>query len=112
MRDAARDAARAEMLGIPTLVAQTTTTTTTTTQSSSQTQQRGQQFQGEGIDSPMTLPSPATELFVTASARVQSAAWAGRPVSETFVSGVGVVGGGGFQAGVMDGGGRRWGGRG
>lgn len=87
VRDAARDAARAEMLGIQPLVQPTTP-------------------QGEGDAQMTAISSPATELFA-ASARVQSAAWAGRPVSETF------VGGGGFQAGVMDGGSaRRWGGRG
>lgn len=89
VRDAARDAAREALLGLQPL-------------EPLPQEQWQEQHQG-GRDTPMAIASPATELFA-ASARVQSAAWAGRPVSETF------VGGGGFQAGVMDGGGaRRWG---
>lgn len=88
VRDAARDAAREAMLGLQPL---------------EPLPQEQEQEQG-GRDTPsMAAVASPTELFA-ATARVQSAVWAGRPVSETF------VGGGGFQAGFMDGGGaRRWG---
>ncbi|OBT45370.1 hypothetical protein VE00_04057 [Pseudogymnoascus sp. WSF 3629] len=86
IRDEARDAARAAMLGMPHLPVP----------------------EGGVDEAQMALASPRMELF-GAEERV----WmGGRPVSEGFLGGVGTgMGAGGFQAGVMDGGGqRRWGG--
>ncbi|OBT63001.1 hypothetical protein VE03_07620 [Pseudogymnoascus sp. 23342-1-I1] len=89
VRTPARDAARHEILGLPPLQAVEQTPSP-----------------------PASLRGGDEVVMAAAEARVQSAVWgAGRPVSESFL-GVG-GGGGGFQAGVMDGGGaRRWGGRG